>query len=590
MLRSLNAVAAALLLAGAAASEARAQCGSGGSCVAVSSSPGCENIPCCSSVCLVDPVCCTTAWDLECVLLADALCAGLCGSAASGPCLSANPTPACADEACCGAVCGADPFCCTTRWDQTCAFLAGILCEFGTPGVCGDPAAGSCQIAHPTGACSDGPCCTAVCGLDASCCNSAWDSFCVLLAEQVCVTGCTLPCPPNALGEAEPCGERRNNPCGPTAGVAETISCGQTRCGTLPVEAAGGADRDAWRLLVDGPPRSQQRVRITFGAQSAAFVAILPPGCGDLAEAIAVLPQSLCLTGSTTLCLPPGEHLLLVVPGTPESPGGPLVACDFSAYTLEVACLDLCEDPCGQSDGSCGEAHGSGGCSDAECCNAVCELDPLCCSKGWDELCVATAIDLCGLEPPANDLCEGAVQIGLGSTPFSTLLATDEKLPYPKACGGGGVSRDLWFVHEVECDGLLRVATCGEIGFDTRIALYRSKCGDLVELACNDDSELCLPSGASRLLAEVECGERILIRVGGFAGAAGAALLTLSCDLGGCGSCPGDLDGDGEVNGSDLGALLGAWGTGGPLGDLDWNGIVDGSDLASLLAAWGSCP
>jgi hypothetical protein len=49
---------------------------------------------------------------------------------------------------------------------------------------------------------------------------------------------------------------------------------------------------------------------------------------------------------------------------------------------------------------------------------------------------------------------------------------------------------------------------------------------------------------------------------------------------------PADLNGDGVVNGADLGLLLSAWGSGG-LGDLDGSGTVDGSDLGLLLAAWG---
>jgi hypothetical protein len=53
--------------------------------------------------------------------------------------------------------------------------------------------------------------------------------------------------------------------------------------------------------------------------------------------------------------------------------------------------------------------------------------------------------------------------------------------------------------------------------------------------------------------------------------------------------CPADLDGDGSVNGADLGQLLSAWGSSGP-GDLDGDGSVTGADLGQLLAAWGSCP
>jgi len=47
-----------------------------------------------------------------------------------------------------------------------------------------------------------------------------------------------------------------------------------------------------------------------------------------------------------------------------------------------------------------------------------------------------------------------------------------------------------------------------------------------------------------------------------------------------------DLNGDGAVNGDDLGLLLAAWGaTGGPA-DLNLDGAVNGDDLGILLGAW----
>lgn len=55
--------------------------------------------------------------------------------------------------------------------------------------------------------------------------------------------------------------------------------------------------------------------------------------------------------------------------------------------------------------------------------------------------------------------------------------------------------------------------------------------------------------------------------------------------------CPppvfGDLNGDGVVNGADLGLLLGAWGScPGCPADLNGDGIVDGADLGILLSTW----
>ncbi|MCA9284177.1 MAG: VCBS repeat-containing protein [Phycisphaerales bacterium] len=60
----------------------------------------------------------------------------------------------------------------------------------------------------------------------------------------------------------------------------------------------------------------------------------------------------------------------------------------------------------------------------------------------------------------------------------------------------------------------------------------------------------------------------------------------LICDGTGC---IGDLDGNGVIDGADLGALLAQWGGSGN-GDLDGSGAVDGADLGALLAAWGNCP
>ncbi len=48
----------------------------------------------------------------------------------------------------------------------------------------------------------------------------------------------------------------------------------------------------------------------------------------------------------------------------------------------------------------------------------------------------------------------------------------------------------------------------------------------------------------------------------------------------------GDLDGNGIIDGADLGILLSAFGSGEPSADLDGNGTIDGGDLGALLAAW----
>ena len=54
------------------------------------------------------------------------------------------------------------------------------------------------------------------------------------------------------------------------------------------------------------------------------------------------------------------------------------------------------------------------------------------------------------------------------------------------------------------------------------------------------------------------------------------------------GDCAADLNGDGIVNGGDIGLLLAAWGTSNA--DLDGDGTSSGADLGLILAAWGPCP
>jgi hypothetical protein len=66
------------------------------------------------------------------------------------------------------------------------------------------------------------------------------------------------------------------------------------------------------------------------------------------------------------------------------------------------------------------------------------------------------------------------------------------------------------------------------------------------------------------------------------------ALVLLELMAQDAGACPSDLNGDGTVDGGDLGALLGAWGSPG-FGDLDESGAVDGGDIALVLGAWGPC-
>lgn len=67
------------------------------------------------------------------------------------------------------------------------------------------------------------------------------------------------------------------------------------------------------------------------------------------------------------------------------------VACGAIAAVVAVT---PAAGQCG-SGPSCFEPHGTPGCSDGECCSAVCNLDSFCCNTQWDSICVNEAVDLC---------------------------------------------------------------------------------------------------------------------------------------------------------------------------------------------------
>ena len=57
--------------------------------------------------------------------------------------------------------------------------------------------------------------------------------------------------------------------------------------------------------------------------------------------------------------------------------------------------------------------------------------------------------------------------------------------------------------------------------------------------------------------------------------------------------CLGDVSGNGTVDGIDLAAVLGSWGSAGGgefNADIDRSGLVNGADLAVVLSGWGPCP
>ncbi len=155
-----------------------------GDCCDEHPDPGCNVEAVSSCVCDADPFCCNSEWDALCVEAAgkdcnagcvaappavcgDGLCdssedcetcpldCGLCpgtGSGGSGDCCEAHSSTGCSNTAVQQCVCGADPFCCDSEWDEQCAGAApgcGAECGGGPgPGTCECPwlDAGDCGV------------------------------------------------------------------------------------------------------------------------------------------------------------------------------------------------------------------------------------------------------------------------------------------------------------------------------------------------------------------------------------------------------------------------------------------------------------
>ncbi len=181
---------AVVALALAAAPVAEAQCGtpSSGSCFAVQTTPSCDDAGCCKIVCAADPFCCSTQWDELCAQAAVTTCPN-CGNPSNGDCLVAHPTPYCDTPECCSTVCAVDPYCCSNQWDAYCVSGATELCVR----ECGGPLAGSCCTPKSGPYCDDAACCTVVCGADPYCCEQQWDSVCATAALTACGL-CTPQC------------------------------------------------------------------------------------------------------------------------------------------------------------------------------------------------------------------------------------------------------------------------------------------------------------------------------------------------------------------------------------------------------------
>jgi V8-like Glu-specific endopeptidase len=294
-----------------------------------------------------------------------------------------------------------------------------------------------------------------------------------------------------------------------------------------------------------------------------------------------------------------------------------------------ASAADLCGG-CGTVGASCYQARATPGCEDPDCCGAICAVDAYCCGTAWDSLCVARADSTCR----SGATCSDAIRLST-QFPSSFDFNTSTGNVFAGAVCGVLDPRGTWRRVRATCSGLVALTVCTEFTSGQVILSVRKAC-DGAPIACSTPTVAgcsLAPLGAARVVFGAVDGDEFLVFVTtAGAGTSAAGTLEVSCApvcgtgpsctvehlTPGCGDAaccatictidpfccesywdsfcatratstcyarPGDLNGDGVVNGVDLGTLLGGWS--GSAGDLNGDGIVNAADLAVLLGNWG---
>lgn len=167
-------------------------CGGGGGegdCCTDTNMPGCEDPTVQACVCDIDAFCCNNEWDNTCAGIAEAMCGLNCGGGPVSHDCCITGDAGCDDDAVEACVCAADSFCCETMWDATCVATVGSqLCA---PSCDPDDLDGPCCEENTEGGCEVNTVETCVCAMDALCCSTAWDQFCI---DEISEFGCGM-CP-----------------------------------------------------------------------------------------------------------------------------------------------------------------------------------------------------------------------------------------------------------------------------------------------------------------------------------------------------------------------------------------------------------
>lgn len=168
-----------------------------------------------------------------------------------------------------------------------------------------------------------------------------------------------------------------------------------------------------------------------------------------------------------------------------------------------------------------------------------------------------------------------------GGNAWQWRSSTNQVTLLPQLSGFGGQAA---LANDVTLDGTTVVGTTGGIPIGRSAIIWKNGVAQNLKAYIESQGGSIAPYTSLGTAMAITPDGRTIVGWGAGAGQPAGWIVRFPAP------CPADLNGDGVVNGADLGIMLGAWGTAGGAADVDGSGTVDGADLGTLLGNWGDCP
>ena len=271
--------------------------------------------------------------------------------------------------------------------------------------------------------------------------------------------------------------------------------------------------------------------------------------------------------------------------------------CELNPLCCEVAwdqaCVDAEEELCDEfncpSAGACDDPHDTPGCNDESCCRFLCEFDPFCCDTAWDATCAMEASAYCGLvacqlppDPAArvvNEFCYERLNEGCNRPDLATIAPACGEAYESSVTSDSPRDTDWFRLDALAC---ARVRIRLETEFPLLALVVRGPCDGPLEVIAQCTL---VPCASGHFNHGIAPGDYLVVSA-----ANGDRPLRsgLPCDQVDPTDPPPDPADPPFVPGY-FGLDYRVRFTPSPtLGDINEDGRVDGFDLTAVLSAWGT--